>query len=263
MLAAMALFALVHGSMHGGWCWRDLVPELERRGHRAVAPDLPCDDVDAGLAEYADAVERSLAAAADTVSTVSAAATADGVSRARRAQRGDESLVLVGHSLGSRTIPVVAARRPGARMIFLCSVPTGTGAVDAQAFAGMVTAEYAAARFEERSDGARRMDPEAARRVFFGACEPADADFAVARLRWQGSRPLGEPSPLAAWPDSPLDVVLARDDRAVDFDWARAEAARWLGGRAPRMLPGDHSPFLSCPALLADALVACLGEARG
>ena len=53
MLAPMAVFALVHGSMHGSWCWRELVPLLEQRGHRAVTPDLPCDDVAAGLAEYA------------------------------------------------------------------------------------------------------------------------------------------------------------------------------------------------------------------
>ena len=37
----MATFALVHGSWHGGWCWNLLVDELEKRGHRSVAPDLP------------------------------------------------------------------------------------------------------------------------------------------------------------------------------------------------------------------------------
>jgi len=235
----MALFVLVHGSMHGGWCWRDLVPELERRGHRAVAPDLPCDDAAAGLEAYAAAVLASI----------------EGVS-------GADAPVLVGHSLGSRTIPVVALRVPGARMIFLCSVPTGTGAVDAAAFAGMVTDEYAAARVEERADGARRMDPEAARRVFFAHCAPPTAAWAASQLRWQGPRPLSEAAPFARWPDAPLDVVLTRDDRAVRFDWAMAEAARWQGGRAPRVLPGDHSPFLSCPALLADTLVDCLAPAR-
>ncbi len=235
----MALFALVHGSMHGGFCWRDLVPELERLGHRAVAPDLPCDDVTAGLAEYADAVERSL----------------EGVA-------GAEAPVLVGHSLGSRTIPVVASRRPRARMIFQCSVPTGAGAVDAAAFAGMVTAEYAGARFHVRADGARRIDPEDARRVFFGECAEQTAGWAARQLRWQGPRPLAEPAPMAAWPDVPLDIVLARDDRAVRFDWAEAEARRWLGGRAPTGIPGDHSPFLSRPALLARTLVDCLTSAR-
>ncbi len=237
MLARMALFALVHGSMHGGWCWQDLVAQLEGRGHRAVAPDLPCEDATAGLSEYADAVEASLADVA-----------------------GGEPLVLVGHSLGSRTIPVVASRRPGGRMIFLCSVPTGAGPVDAQAFAGMVTAEYAAARFHERGDGARRIDDEAARRVFFGDCDEATAARVVARLRWQGPRPLNEPAPFEHWPEGPLDIILARDDRAVRFEWAAKEAERWLAGRGPKVLPGDHSPFLSRPALLADTLVACLAD---
>ena len=79
----MSVFALVHGSMHGGWCWRNLIPELERRGHSAISLDLPCEDTEAGLAQYAATVETHLGEA--------------GV--------GDD-LVLVGHSLGSRTIPV-------------------------------------------------------------------------------------------------------------------------------------------------------------
>lgn len=236
MLFDMALFVLVHGSMHGGFCWRDLVAELDRLGHAAVAPDLPCDDVAAGLGEYADAVEASLAGL-----------------------READTPVLVGHSLGSRTIPVVAARRPRSRMIFLCSVPTGAGPVDAADFAGMVTPEYAAARFDTRADGARRIDAEAAGCVFFGERDREIADWAASRLRWQGPRPLSESAPFARWPDAPLDIVLARDDRAVRFDWARAAAMPWLGGREPRVIPGDHSPFLSRPGLLARTLVDCLG----
>lgn len=222
--------------MHGGSCWDALVALLRARGHHAVAPDLPCDDVRAGLSEYADAVVAQLDEG--------------------RAESELQPLVLVGHSLGSRTIPVVASRRTTARMIFLCSVPTGAGAVDAQAFAGMVTAEYAAARFDERGDGARRIDAADARRVFFDACSPAIAERAAAALRWQGPRPLAEAAPLLRWPDVPLDVVLARDDRAVRFEWAREEARRWTGGREPVVLPGDHSPFLSCPERLADTLCA-------
>ena len=40
----MTTFALVHGAWHGAWCWEPVMAELERRGHRAVAVDLPCDD---------------------------------------------------------------------------------------------------------------------------------------------------------------------------------------------------------------------------
>jgi len=50
----MATFGLVHGSWHGAWCWERLVPELEARGHRAVAVDLPAEDPAAGLTRHAE-----------------------------------------------------------------------------------------------------------------------------------------------------------------------------------------------------------------
>jgi hypothetical protein len=61
-------FALVHGAWHGAWCWERLVPELEARGHRAIAVDLPCEDVAAGCAAYAEVVAGAAAdAGADLV----------------------------------------------------------------------------------------------------------------------------------------------------------------------------------------------------
>ena len=44
----MATFALIHGAGDVGWYWHLVVAELRRRGHQAVAPDLPCDDDSAG-----------------------------------------------------------------------------------------------------------------------------------------------------------------------------------------------------------------------
>lgn len=34
-------FLLLHGGWQGGWCWEGVVTELERRGHKALAPTLP------------------------------------------------------------------------------------------------------------------------------------------------------------------------------------------------------------------------------
>ncbi len=36
----MATFVLIHGAMHGGWCWRDVEPLLREAGHRTYAPTL-------------------------------------------------------------------------------------------------------------------------------------------------------------------------------------------------------------------------------
>ena len=89
-------FVLVHGAWHGAWCWRDLMPHLERLGARAIAVDLPCDDVTAGTEAYAAHVLDALPASGD--------------------------VVLVGHSLGGLTIPLVAAARPVRALVFLCAL---------------------------------------------------------------------------------------------------------------------------------------------
>ena len=228
----MSVFALVHGSMHGSWCWRDLIPELERRGHSAVGPDLPCEDAEAGPEEYAACVEAAMGEARD--------------------------VVLVGHSLGGRTLPLLATRRPVRAMVFLCCVPTGIGAVSPEAFVEMVTPEFREASVVTRGDGARRMQADSARTVFYHDCPPEVSAWAAGSLRWQGERHLVEALPLEEWPATSLQVILARHDRAVQFDWAQREARRWLGGREPLLLDGDHSPFLSRPAELADLLVSCV-----
>ena len=50
----MTTFGLVHGAYHGSWCWKQLTVQLERRGHLVLTVDLPCEDPDAGAADYAD-----------------------------------------------------------------------------------------------------------------------------------------------------------------------------------------------------------------
>ena len=36
----MATFVLVHGAMHGGWCWREVRQRLSGNGHEVYAPTL-------------------------------------------------------------------------------------------------------------------------------------------------------------------------------------------------------------------------------
>ncbi len=169
-------------------------------------------------------------------------------------------MVLVGHSLGGQTIPLVASHRPVRRMVFLCCVPTGPGPAIEGQLADMVTAEFIAAPRFHDADGREVLGNQAARQVFFHDCPEAEAYWAVAMLRPQSPRPLAEPTPLAKWPDVPQTVILARDDRAVRASWAEPAARERLGGGEPVFLPGSHSPFLSRPAALAEILAAESGR---
>ena len=80
----MSTFALIHGGGGTAWDWHLVSSELRERGHEPIAVDLPSEDDSAGWWDYADTVVRAI---------------------------GDRSdLVVVGHSLGGFTAPLVCAR---------------------------------------------------------------------------------------------------------------------------------------------------------
>ena len=63
----MSTFAFIHGAGDVGWYWHLVEAELRRRGHDTVAPDLPIDDDDAGLSEYANVVVGAIGDRQDVV----------------------------------------------------------------------------------------------------------------------------------------------------------------------------------------------------
>ena len=228
----MTTFALVHGAWHGAWCWEGLGPQLERRGHAVVAPDLPCDDPAATFADYADVVARAIGDTGDDV-------------------------VLVGHSLGGMTIPLVAARRLVRALVYLCAlVPVPGASLVDQLRAQPETfvpgsADGLAQSLDTR--GSHWVDFAAARDRLYGDCPEPDARWAFERLRAQSTTPNRVSCPLEALPPAPAASIVCAEDRIVAPAWSRRVARERLGVE-PLELPGDHSPFLSRPAELAALL---------
>jgi pimeloyl-ACP methyl ester carboxylesterase len=223
----MATVGLVHGAWHGSWCWNRLAPHLETLGHRVLAVDLPVEDASAGLTRYAELTAELLV------------------------DDGDD-IVLVGHSLGGATIPLVARLRPVRHLVFLCALlpEPGKSATDryreqdvfVQGFAGMT---------DTREDGASFWpDAAAAVRCFFHDCDPDDAAWAVSRLRPQSAAPRSERWPPDAIPDVERSSIVCRDERCISPAWSRRMSIDELGVQ-PVELDGSHSPFLSRPAELA------------
>src|SRR5688572_17684237 len=58
--SSVATFALIHGGGGSAWDWHLVVPELEERGHEAIAVDLPNEDPSAGWSAYADTVVAAI-----------------------------------------------------------------------------------------------------------------------------------------------------------------------------------------------------------
>ena len=230
----MSTFVLVHGAWHGAWCWDRLSAELSARGHAAVATDLPCADGTATFADYADVIVDAAASVPDNV-------------------------VLVGHSLGSMTIPLVAARRPVSAMVLLCGV---TPNLHGQPWDDVPQMEKPGTfdALVSQPDGAVSWpDVASATSAFYGAALPEDAAWAFERLRPQNSTSLwAAPYPLATWPDVETFAVCCTDDVAVRPEFVRATCRDRLGIE-PLEIPGDHSPFLSAPGQLADVLLHITG----
>jgi pimeloyl-ACP methyl ester carboxylesterase len=234
----MPTFVLVHGGYHGGWCWDRLRPELTRRGHDSLAPDLPIDDPDASYPEYAAAVVEAMTGT-------------DG-----------DDVVLVGHSLGCFVVPLVATTRDVGALVLLNAVPTLPGEPIPMGAESTLTDELAAAEQQTFFDASGRglQPPAVSRSLFYRDCDDESANWALARLRPQGRRPLTDAWPLERGPDVATTVVLGRDDHVVRFEPAVAAARAFLAGGDPIVLPGGHSPFLSRPEHLAEVLDGIVGS---
>ena len=205
----MATFALIHGGGSSSWDWHLVAPELREQGHDPVSVDLPSEDDAAGWWAYADTVGRAV---------------------------GDRShLVVVGHSLGAFTAPLVCARVHAELLVLVAAMIPTPGELLADWW---TNAGYEETGYED---------------VFYHDVPPALAAEAKRRERGEDSRALQEPWPLEAWPDVPTRYLLCRDDRMFPAAWARRHARERLDLEADEM-DGGHYVMLSRPRELAQRL---------
>jgi pimeloyl-ACP methyl ester carboxylesterase len=229
----VATFALVHGGWHGAWCWELLIPLLQEAGHDVVAMDLPCDDGSASFETYADVVCAAL-------------------------EGRNEDIVLVGHSYGGHTVPLVAARRPVRHLVYLCAlVPDiGRSMFDQLRDEPDMLNPLWVKGLSELDDQLRTtwVDLKLAQALIFADCDDSIAEAAVNRLRPQSAYPNTLPFSLPEFPSVSCTYVVCSDDQLVGPEWSKRIARDRLGADLIE-LPGSHSPLLSRPSALADVLL--------
>ena len=200
---------MIHGGGSSAWDWHLVVPELRERGHDPIAVDLPTEDASAGWWDYADAVVEAV---------------------------GDRSdLIVVGHSMGGFTVPLVAARRPVKLLVLVAGMIPAPG----ESFNDWWTN----AGYEESG-----CDD-----VFYHDVPPELAAEAQRREHGQADKVLAEHWPLESWPEVPTKYLLCRHDRMFPVGWARRHARERLGIEADEM-DGGHYISLARPGELAERL---------
>ncbi len=244
----MAGFVLIHGSWHGGWCFDPVAKLLRDRGHTVVAPTLP------GMGGSADEM---------------AAVTLDGWGafaaqhcRDLKRQMGGAPVVLAGHSRGGLVISTAAENAPEAMdaLVYVCAMMLPSGMSRAEfkelegsnpAFDGIITKIH---------DGvATVVDTVHAAQVFAQVSPPELVAAVLPRLVAEPHAPRSQKLHLTPgrWGSVPRTYVECTLDRTIPIASQRIMQKHSPGAKIVT-LEADHSPYLSKPVELADALEAAI-----
>lgn len=229
----MATFILVHGAGDTGWSWHRLAAVLREHGHQVIAPDLPGDDESLTLVDYADAVVDAVG--------------------------GRPGGIVVGHSFGGFTAPIVAEKLAADALVMLAAMIPLPGESPGEWWSN--TGFLASVEAQAARDGGLtgNDDPLVA---FYHDVPRALAEEAMGRERAHPSEAsMAAPWPLTAWPSVPTKVIVCTEDRFFPDAFLRELARDRLGVVADEIRAG-HCVALSRPDELAAMLVEYSAEVR-
>ena len=234
----MSTYLLIHGAWHGGWCWRKVVPLLEAKGHKVLAPDLPGHGDDKTAT-----ASVTLKSYVDRICEIASAQT--------------EPVILAGHSMGGVAITQAGENCPKQirALVYVCAFLPRNGdslmTWATQDQGSMVNPSTT----EQLADGTIVFKPEFSREAFYGNCSDDDAAFAQSRLCSQSAEPLGTALQTTAerWGRIPRYYIECTRDRAITLGLQR-EMQKASPCRDTLSIDTDHSPFFSAPEKLADIL---------
>ncbi|TAM50149.1 MAG: alpha/beta hydrolase [Burkholderiaceae bacterium] len=229
-------FLLIPGAGGSAWYWHLVEQDLRQRGYGAIPVALPAADDSAGLADYAAAV----------VSAVG--------------KRKPRRLVLVAHSLGGFTAPLVCKQLPVSLLVMVNAMIPNPGETPGTWWRDT---GYNEAKIEQnRRDGRDADAPfDPLFEFFHDVPQPViDEAWAQGEPR-QSDAVFNSKCDFARWPAIPIRVLVGRDDRFFPAEFQKRVAHERLGVSADEM-PGGHLVALSHPVELSQRLIAYAEASR-
>ncbi|MEX2520920.1 MAG: alpha/beta fold hydrolase, partial [Paracoccaceae bacterium] len=227
----MAVFVLLHGAWHGGWCWARTAAILRDRGHQVTTP------TQTGLGERAHLLGPNI-----TLTTF-------GEDLRLHLEYEDlNEVILVGHSFGGSAVSY-AAERAGARiarlvyldatLVFGGETPLQGNPPDVVAFRRRMAAD---------SPGGLTLPPPPAAEM--GVTDPADAAWLQAKMTPHPFRTFETKLEIAGPPGAgkPARYITCADPLYAPLATSRTRA-RALGWPMPELATG-HDAMITAPAAL-------------
>lgn len=267
---------LVHGAWHGSWCYQPVIPELLKHGLAPFTVDLPGHGLKARFPEGYGADPARFATARSPNAGVTLDDYADAVLAVVDAAvaAGAGPVMLVGHSMAGIALTAAAERAPEkiAKLVYLAAFMPMPGVPMAdyvrcaenagEEVAGLFVAPppaIGAMRIDFRSDAAHQE------RIRSAFCHDIDDQTfaAMAHLLTPDvpAAPVATPTMAsrARWGRVPRAYIRCSADRAVMpalQDRFIRDADAYTPGNPTQVitLAASHSPFVSMPDALAEAL---------
>jgi pimeloyl-ACP methyl ester carboxylesterase len=171
----------------------------------------------------------------------------------------DGPAILVGHSYGGAVITEAGSHPAVTHLAYLSGLALDDGESCTDAASEEAVAEgishagrtELAAGFVTGPGDTVTLDPDVARACLYHDCDPATADWAIARLGPQPLLSLRQQPWAVAWRTKPSTYVVCANDQAIHPVLQRILARRCITAVE---WPTGHAPFLSRPDLLAGLL---------
>ncbi|WP_288982532.1 alpha/beta fold hydrolase [uncultured Flavobacterium sp.] len=235
----MNTYVLIHGAWHGAWCWTKIISLLEEQGHKVITPNLPGHGHDetptenVTLQSYTDVICEIL----DSL---------------------DESVILVGHSMGGLVISQVAEYRPLKikQLIYIAAyVLKNEGTILSNLIKDSESMLIKNIDFKTERTEVRIIQDEI-KEIFYGDCSDLDITFAKSFITNQSIGPIKTRLVLneEKFNQIPKKYIECLNDNAISINMQRKMYSEFSFD-VIHSLNSSHSPFFSSPIELVSLII--------